>query len=72
MQKIIKAGALPPEWRKDFPDPERQVCVETREIDKELSAARTLEEVMDLISRRAEQRGLTQAILDECLSQERC
>jgi hypothetical protein len=70
IQKIMKAGALPPEWREHFPDPEKDVRVEIREIDNELGATKTLEEVMDLISRRAEKRGLTPELLEEIINEE--
>ena len=69
VQKIVKAGSLPAEWRKDFPDPERSVRVEIREVDPELEAASSLEEMMDLVGKRAGERGLTPAILQEILGE---
>jgi hypothetical protein len=63
IQKIVKARDLPPEWAKEFPNPEAQVRVEVREVDAKLEAARTLEDVMDLIAERAKARGLTPEIL---------
>jgi hypothetical protein len=68
IQKIFKAGKLPTEWAKEFPDPEAQVRVEIKEVDSALDASKTLEDVMYLISERAQQRGLNpppQEILNE-------
>jgi hypothetical protein len=63
IQKIVKARDLPPEWAKEFADPDTQVRVEVREVDAKLEAARTLEDVMDLLAERAKARGLTPEIL---------
>jgi hypothetical protein len=63
VQKIVKARDLPPEWAKEFADPDTQVRVEVREVDAELEATRTLEDVMDLIAERAKARGLTPEVL---------
>jgi hypothetical protein len=69
IQKIIKARDLPAEWAKEFPNPEAQVRVEVREVDAELEAARTLEDVMDLIAERAKARGLTPEVLQDILNE---
>ena len=65
VQKIVKAGQLPPEWAKEFSDPNAQVQVEITEIDAELLAAKTSVEMMRIIARRAGERGLTPEIADE-------
>ena len=69
IQKIVKARDLPPEWAKEFADPETQVRVEVREVDTKLEAASTLEDVMDLIAERAKARGLTPEILQDILNE---
>jgi hypothetical protein len=69
IQKVIKAGELPPEWAKEFADPETQVRVEVREVDDKLERTHTLEDVMDLISERAIARGLTPEILQDILNE---
>jgi hypothetical protein len=69
IQKIVKARDLPPEWAKEFADPDAQVRVEVREIDPELEATRTLEHVMDLVAERAKTRGLTPEILQDILNE---
>ena len=68
-QKIVKANELPPEWAKQFGDPDARVEITIREVDEELAKAGTLEETMDLISRRAEARGLTPEILQDMLDE---
>ena len=68
VQKIVKAGSLPAEWRKEFSNPDRDVRVEIREVDPELEAAKSLEDVMDLVAKRAEERGLTPKILQDILN----
>jgi hypothetical protein len=68
IQKIVKARDLPPEWAKEFPNPEVQVRVEVREVDAELEAACTPEDVMDLIAERAKVRGLTPEVLQDILN----
>ncbi|HEY7550878.1 MAG TPA: hypothetical protein VH913_15345 [Hyphomicrobiaceae bacterium] len=70
IQKIVKARDLPPDWAKEFPNPEAQVRVEVREVDATLEAARTLEDVMDLIAERAKERGLTPEILQDILNEQ--
>jgi hypothetical protein len=69
IQRIVKARDLPPEWAKEFADPETQVRVEVREIDPKLEATRTLEEVMDLVAERAKARGLTPEVLQDILNE---
>lgn len=68
-QKIVKAGDLPPEWAKAFPDPNADVQVVVREVDKELASARSIDEIMDLISDRAAKRGLTPEMLRDILNE---
>jgi hypothetical protein len=69
IQKIVKARDLPPERAKEFADPDTQVRVEVREVDAKLEAARTLEDVMDLIAERAKARGLTPEVLRDILNE---
>lgn len=69
IQKVVKAGSLPADWRKDFPDPNSTVRVEIREVDVELENANSLEDVMDLVSKRAGQRGLTPQVLQDILNE---
>ena len=69
IQKIVKARDLPPEWAKEFADPDTQVRVEVREVDSRLEVARTLEDVMDLIAERAKARGLTPEVLEDILNE---
>ena len=68
IQKIVKAGDLPPEWAKEFANPNVQVEVNITECDEELQNAKTPMEVLDIVSRRAEARGLTPAILEDILN----
>ena len=69
IHKVIKAGALPPDWRKDFPDPDSMVRVEIRAVDTRMESATSLEDIMDLVSERAGSRGLTPQILDDILNE---
>lgn len=69
VQKIMKAGDLPPELAKAFSDPNADVQVVVREVDRELASAKSTDEVMDLISARAEERGLTPELLREILNE---
>ncbi len=69
VQKIMKAGDLPPELAKAFSDPNVDVQVVVREVDKELAGARSIDQVMDVISKRAAERGLTPELLREILNE---
>ena len=69
IQKIMKARDLPPEWAKEFADPDTEVQVEISEYDKELKQARSSLDVLRIISRRAEERGLTPEIVEEILNE---
>lgn len=68
IQKIVKAGDLPPEWAKEFANPNARIEVRLTECDEELQNAKTPMEVLDIVSRRAEARGLTPAILEDILN----
>jgi len=68
-QKILKVREFPPEWAKEFPNPDVKVRLEIKEVDPTLDAVRTLDDVMDLISERAQQRGLTADLLQEILNE---
>ena len=68
IQKIVKAGDLPPEWAKEFADPNVTVEVRITECDDELRNAKSPKDVLDIVSRRAEARGLTPEILEEILN----
>ena len=69
IQKIVKAKDLPPEWAKEFADPETQVEVRLSECDEELKNAKNSLEVFDIVARRAKARGLTPEIVDEILNE---
>jgi hypothetical protein len=71
IDKIIKARELPPEWSKEFADQNAAVRVQISEVDAELEAARAkgIDAVMDLISLRAQARGLTPELLREILDE---
>jgi hypothetical protein len=68
-QKIVKASELPPEWAKSFPDQDAKLRIEIREVDEELESAKSVGDVMDIISRRAQERGLTPELLQEILNE---
>lgn len=72
----MKARDLPAEWRKQGGfAPEDQVRVRVEPDDPELAAARSLNEVMDVIGGRAEKRakklGITPEELNKILDEER-
>ena len=69
IQKIVKAGDLPPEWAKEFANPDIKVEVSITEYDEELRSAKTTLELMDILARRARERGLTPEILEEILNE---
>ena len=69
IQKIVKAGDLPPEWAKEFANPNVQVEVSITEYDEEVRNAKSTAELLHIMSRRAQERGLTPAILEEILNE---
>ena len=69
IQKIVKAKDLPPEWAKEFADPETQVEVRLSECDEELKNAKNSLDVMRIMARRAKERGLTPEILEDILNE---
>ncbi|MFM9942557.1 MAG: hypothetical protein ACKVP7_24015 [Hyphomicrobiaceae bacterium] len=69
IQKIVRAGDLPPEWAKEFADPDIKVEVRIAEFDEELAKARTSIDVFDVFARQAEKRGLSPEKLDEILNE---
>lgn len=69
IQKIVKAGELPPEWAKEFADPDTKVAVRITEFDEEMANAKTPLEIMKIISRRATERGLTPEIVEEIVNE---
>jgi hypothetical protein len=70
LRKTVKASELPVQWREEGQlDPEQRVMVVIEPEDPELAVAGSLEEIMDIISRRAEARGLTEEKLAEILSE---
>lgn len=67
-KKTVPARELPPQWREEGQfAPDEQVTVYVEPADPELAAAAGLEAVMDLISRRAQERGLTEDALTDFL-----
>lgn len=68
-QKIVKASELPPEWVKDVSDGNEMVRIEVHKVDEELENAASLSDVMDIISRRVQERGLTPELLQEILNE---
>jgi hypothetical protein len=70
VQKTVLARELPEAWReKGRFAPDQRVTVVIEPEDRELAAAASLEAVMDIISRRASQRGLTEDRLAEILDE---
>lgn len=71
IQKIVKAGDLPPEWAKEFHNPDVPVEIIIREVDKERHAARRaeLQALLDRAAAQATERGLTPEILQEILDE---
>ena len=69
IQKIVRAGDLPPEWAKEFADPDMKINVRLTEHDDELANANTPIDIMRVISRRAEERGLTPEIVEKILNE---
>ena len=70
VQKTVSGRELPEAWREEGRfGLDQRVTVLIEPEDHELAAAASLEAVMDVISRRAKERGLTEGqlarILDE-------
>ena len=70
LQKTVLARELPKAWREEGQfAPDQRVTVVIEPEDPEPAAAASLEAVMDVISRRAAERGLTEAKLAEILDE---
>ena len=72
VQKTMLARELPEAWREEEEGrfaPDQRVTVVIEPEDRELAAAASLEAVMDIISRRASRRGLTEDRLAEILDE---
>jgi hypothetical protein len=70
VQKTVAARELPTAWREEGRfAPDQRVTVVIEPEDSELAAAASLEGVMDIISRRARERGLTEEKLAEILNE---
>jgi hypothetical protein len=70
VQKTVMARELPKAWREEGRfAPDQRVTVVIEPEDPELAAAASLEAVMDIISRRGAQRGLTEERLAEILDE---
>jgi hypothetical protein len=71
LQKTVAARELPKAWREEGRfAPDQRVTVVIEPEDLELAAAASLEAVMDIISRRATERGLTEEKLDSILNEQ--
>jgi hypothetical protein len=69
-RKSVAARELPPEWREQGQfAPHERVTVMIEPEDPELANAASLEELMTLIGRRAQERGLTEAKLQNILDE---
>lgn len=68
VNKIVRARDLPRDWGKAFSDPDQPVRVTISDIDPALEQATSLATVMDLISERAERRGLGREIVEDVLA----
>ena len=69
-KKSLKARDLPREWREEGSfAPDEEVTVYIEPADPELARARSLLEVMNIIGRRAQARGLTEEKLQEILNE---
>jgi hypothetical protein len=70
VKKTLPARDLPPAWREEGQfAPDEQVTVYIEPEDPELAAAAGLEAIMDVISRRGQERGLTEEKLQEALNE---
>lgn len=72
LRKTVLARELPPEWRQEGEFAASDLVTVSIEpaADPELEQAGSLEEIMDIISRRAQARGLTEEKLAEILNEE--
>jgi hypothetical protein len=73
LRRSVLARELPPEWREAgafAPDERVTVLTLPETVDPELAAASSLEEIMDIISARAQARGLTEEKLQEILDED--
>jgi hypothetical protein len=70
LQKTVMARELPKAWREEGRfAPDQRVTIMIEPEDTELAAAASLEAVMDIIGRRARERGMTQEKLAEILNE---
>ena len=68
--KTVPASELPAAWREEGGfAPTDRVVVRIEPEDRELAEAATLPELMNIIGRRAQARGLTPEILEEILNE---
>ena len=71
IDKTIPAAELPADWQREGQlSPDERVRVRIEPADEELAAAANLAELMTIIGRRIQERGLTQEDLDEILQEE--
>lgn len=72
MCKTIEARELPASWREEGRFlPDEQVTVRIEPAEPELERASSLAELMNIIGRRAQARGLTEEKLREILDEDR-
>ena len=70
VQKTVTARELPKAWREEGRFAlDQRVTIVIEPEDLELAAAASVEAVMDIISRRAMERGLTEESLAEILNE---
>lgn len=70
VKKSVKARDLPKEWReREQFGPDETVTIYIEPEDPELAQASNLSEIMDLIGKRAQERGLTDEKLEEILAE---
>jgi DNA gyrase inhibitor GyrI len=70
IRKTVLARELPEAWRKEGGfAPDQRVTIVIEPDDPELAAAASLEAIMDVISRRAQDRGLSEEKLAEILNE---
>ncbi len=70
LKRTIPARELPAEWREQgrfAPDDRVTVWIELE--DPELAGAASLRAVMDIVGRRMQERGLTEAQLEDILNE---
>ena len=69
-KKTLRARELPASWREEGRfAPEEQVTLYIEPADRELAEAASLVELMNIIGRRAQARGLTEEKLQEILNE---